>query len=152
MMTLSLTAREEGHAPSKITHEGSGAGPFLMNPLIRKLSNYIDLPEADQRTLEGLSQTPKHFAAHTDLIREDATPDSAYLILSGWACRYKALPDGGRQIRWSRRTTQVQKVGSTIWGILPGSAVLGMSSQSAVMGKSVEQIIERDLWTIGEVL
>ncbi|WP_114949065.1 Crp/Fnr family transcriptional regulator [Microvirga calopogonii] len=69
-----------------------------MNPLIRKLSNYITLPEADQRTLEGLSQTPKLVAAHTDLIREDAPPDDVYLITSGWACRYKALPDGQRQI------------------------------------------------------
>jgi CRP-like cAMP-binding protein len=25
-------------------------------------------------------------------------PDSVYLILTGWACRYKALPNGNRQI------------------------------------------------------
>src|SRR5215217_2913238 len=98
MMILSLIVREEGHAPSKPTHEGADSGPFLMNPLVRKLSNYIDLPEADQRALDVLLQTPEHVAAHTNLIREDASPDGVYLILSGWACRYKALPDGGRQI------------------------------------------------------
>ncbi|WP_262269979.1 Crp/Fnr family transcriptional regulator [Microvirga yunnanensis] len=80
------------------TQQGPDPSFVLMNLLIRKLSNYIMLPEADERTLEGLSQTPTHIAAHTDLIREDAPPDGVYLILSGWACRYKTLPDGERQI------------------------------------------------------
>jgi CRP-like cAMP-binding protein len=48
--------------------------------------------------LEDLSRRPEHIAAHTDLIREGAAPDSIYLILTGWACRYKVLPDGKRQI------------------------------------------------------
>ena len=69
-----------------------------MNPLIRKLSNYIDLPQADRTVLEALSRKAEHIAAHTDLIREGAAPDSVYLILTGWACRYKVLPDGKRQI------------------------------------------------------
>jgi CRP-like cAMP-binding protein len=69
-----------------------------MNPLIHKLSNYINLPQADSTVLEDLSRKPEHIAAHTDLIREGAAPDSVYLILTGWACRYKVLPDGKRQI------------------------------------------------------
>jgi len=69
-----------------------------MNPLIGKLSNYIDLPQADRTVLEDLSRKPEHIVAHTDLIREGAAPDRVYLILTGWACRYKVLPDGQRQI------------------------------------------------------
>jgi hypothetical protein len=69
-----------------------------MNPLIHKLSNYINLPQADSTVLKTLSRKPEHIAAHTDLIRESAAPDSVYLILTGWACRYKVLPDGKRQI------------------------------------------------------
>ena len=69
-----------------------------MNPLIRKLSNYIDLQQADRTVLEALSRKPEHIVAHADLIREGAAPDSVYLILTGWACRYKVLPDGKRQI------------------------------------------------------
>jgi CRP-like cAMP-binding protein len=98
MVILSLIDREEGDAPSKPTDEGPDPGPFLMNPLIRKLSNYIDLPQADRTVLEALSRKPEHIAAHTDLIREGAAPDRVYLILTGWACRYKVLPDGQRQI------------------------------------------------------
>jgi CRP-like cAMP-binding protein len=69
-----------------------------MNPLIRKLSNYIDLPQADRTVLEALSRKPEHIVAHADLIREGAAPDRVYLILTGWACRYKVLPHGKRQI------------------------------------------------------
>ena len=36
--------------------------------------------------------------AKEDIIREGASPQFAYLILSGWACRYKTLEDGRRQI------------------------------------------------------
>lgn len=35
--------------------------------------------------------------ARRDLIREGDNPRWVYLFLEGWACRYKALPDGRRQ-------------------------------------------------------
>jgi CRP-like cAMP-binding protein len=98
MVILLRVDTEKGHAPSKPTNEGPDLSPVLMNPLIGKLSNYIDLPQADRTVLEALSRKPEHIAAHTDLIREGAAPDSVYLILTGWAYRYKVLPDGKRQI------------------------------------------------------
>jgi hypothetical protein len=33
-----------------------------MNPLIRKLSNYIDLPQADRTVLEALSRKPEQLS------------------------------------------------------------------------------------------
>lgn len=36
-------------------------------------------------------------SARRDLAREGDTLRSIYLLLEGWACRYKALPDGRRQ-------------------------------------------------------
>ena len=69
-----------------------------MNPLVRKLSNYVDLPEDERMALDALVQKPKAVAAHTDLVREGDPTDGVYLILTGWACRYKMLPDGQRQI------------------------------------------------------
>ncbi|PVE21658.1 cyclic nucleotide-binding protein [Microvirga sp. KLBC 81] len=70
----------------------------MINPLVRKLSNYVDLPEEDREALESLAKSPKAVAAHTDLIHEGDPTDGVYLILTGWACRYKILPDGQRQI------------------------------------------------------
>lgn len=70
----------------------------MSNPLIRKLSNYADLTEDERKALASLPDEPKPVPARTDLIREGNPTDGIYLILSGWACRYKVLPDGGRQI------------------------------------------------------
>jgi CRP-like cAMP-binding protein len=36
--------------------------------------------------------------ARQDLIREGEAPDVVHLILDGFACRYKVLPDGTRSI------------------------------------------------------
>jgi CRP-like cAMP-binding protein len=77
---------------------GTARRTAMSNPLVRKLSNYVDLPEDDRRALEALAQAPKAVAAHTDLIREGDPTDGVHLILSGSACRYKILPDGQRQI------------------------------------------------------
>jgi CRP-like cAMP-binding protein len=68
------------------------------NPLIRKLSNYVRLSEEDRQALDSLGRNTAHFAAHTDLIHEGDPTGGIYLILTGWACRYKVLPDGQRQI------------------------------------------------------
>jgi CRP-like cAMP-binding protein len=69
-----------------------------MNPLIRKLGNYVDLQEGEREALEELTRNSKPISAHTDLIREGDPTDGVYLIMTGWACRYKILPDGERQI------------------------------------------------------
>ena len=37
-------------------------------------------------------------AAGTDLVRERQAGHHAYILKSGWACSYKLLPDGGRQV------------------------------------------------------
>jgi CRP-like cAMP-binding protein len=68
------------------------------NPLIRKLSSYVRLSGEDRQALGSLGQNTMHVAAHTDLIHEGDPTGGVYLILMGWACRYKTLPDGQRQI------------------------------------------------------
>ena len=70
----------------------------MPNPLIRKLDNYVHLSQDDREALESTAQATKYFAVHTDLIHEGDPTNDIYLILSGWAYRYKRLPDGRRQI------------------------------------------------------
>lgn len=36
--------------------------------------------------------------AHRDLIGEGDDPGPTFLMVEGWACRYKILPGGSRQI------------------------------------------------------
>ena len=70
----------------------------MTNPLTRKLEAFGRLPDADRRLLDVIAGQAKDVAAREDLIREGDDPRDVQLILEGFACRYKLLPDGGRQI------------------------------------------------------
>jgi CRP-like cAMP-binding protein len=66
--------------------------------LIRKLQCFTRLSEDDRAALAGLGEAPLlEVHPRGDLIREGDEPKTIRLIVSGWACRYKGLPDGRRQ-------------------------------------------------------
>ena len=70
-----------------------------IEPLFRLLGRYMPLEEADRRALEALETGPVcHADARSDIAREGENPTVIRLLVSGWACRYKDLPDGRRQI------------------------------------------------------
>ena len=70
----------------------------MPNPFIRKLDCRFTLSEADKSTLKQASAQTRRIAAGVDLISEGDAPNNVHLIQSGFACRYKVLPDGGRSI------------------------------------------------------
>lgn len=67
--------------------------------LVRRFGNYVRLTSEEdaaiRRTLAGPLRLAK---ARRDLIAEGARPRAAFLIASGWACQFKTLEDGRRQI------------------------------------------------------
>jgi CRP-like cAMP-binding protein len=69
----------------------------VANPLIARLERFVALDAADHSVLAGLVQNVRDVAGG-DLIREGDRPDAVLLLMDGWACRYKLLPDGKRQI------------------------------------------------------
>ena len=48
--------------------------------------------------LERATSRPQAFSARKDLIREGDQPGPVFVVLEGWAFRYKVLPSGSRQI------------------------------------------------------
>ena len=67
--------------------------------LIRKLEQFTRLSAEDKCALEAVArQRERLVRPHEDIIREGDPPRHVNLILEGWACRYKQLEDGGRQI------------------------------------------------------
>jgi CRP-like cAMP-binding protein len=72
-------------------------GP-ISNAFIDKLSGHAPLSSGDVRLLAAACQNQRAFPARTDLIREGDKPGPVFVILEGWACRYKLLPEGTRQI------------------------------------------------------
>ncbi len=48
--------------------------------------------------LEGLQKRRRTFVAGRDLVHQGQSDQAAYILMSGWACSYKILRDGQRQI------------------------------------------------------
>jgi CRP-like cAMP-binding protein len=68
------------------------------NPLAMKLSSFADFSADDAAALDWLSADVRPFKARTDLIKEGDRPEAVFLLIEGWAMRYKVLPDGRRHI------------------------------------------------------
>lgn len=70
----------------------------MTNPLTQKLGSFTNLDERDRAALDEFASHPTSQQAGKDLIREGDRPEHVFLLLEGWACRYKILSDGNRQI------------------------------------------------------
>lgn len=68
------------------------------DPFSRKLATCVDLTAGDLRELERLAATGRRFPAQTPLLHQSDIPENAILVLDGFACRYKYLTNGRRQI------------------------------------------------------
>ena len=70
----------------------------MPNVLANKLSIFTDLGDSDRDAIASLCERRMRVTAKQTLIREGERPNEVYLLLEGWAYRYKVLPDGGRHI------------------------------------------------------
>lgn len=71
----------------------------MPNALARRLEEYIPLTDADRAELQRLcTQSTQTIQAKRDLMREGDAPRFFYVILEGWACHYRSLENGRRQI------------------------------------------------------
>lgn len=68
------------------------------NRFIEKLCGFGDLSDSAIAILSEVTSKPRKFGAKLDLIREGDRPGPVFVILEGWACRYKILPSGTRQV------------------------------------------------------
>jgi CRP-like cAMP-binding protein len=82
----SLTARS-----GDLNHH---SGPAVAS----RLEAFTRLSSDDRAALAQLSRNNRYVDARRDLIGEGDKPRFVHLVMDGWACRYKQLPDGKRQI------------------------------------------------------
>lgn len=77
----------------------AAAGPTEPVALLNKLQQFTRFSASDRESLHRLaSERVRGFAAREDLSREGDKPTAIFVMLRGWACRYKFLEDGRRQI------------------------------------------------------
>lgn len=70
----------------------------MPNRFIRKLDNFEHLGSEEIAALVAATSQARKIEARRDLIREGDRPGPVFVILEGWACRYKILPNGLRQV------------------------------------------------------
>jgi CRP-like cAMP-binding protein len=70
----------------------------MNNPLLRKLANFTALSKEESRAVVDACKDEREVAAHEDVIAQGDRTGGVKLLLEGFACRYKTLEDGRRQI------------------------------------------------------
>lgn len=68
------------------------------SPLTRKLAAFVALSAEDLNILARYHRRRRTFQPGHSLISEGEKHQSAFILAEGWACSFKVLPDGGRQI------------------------------------------------------
>lgn len=71
----------------------------MAEALSRRLEGFTYLSPSDRVFMESLcNQRARQVSRGQNLFLEDDQPEFAWIVLSGWAARYKMLPDGRRLI------------------------------------------------------
>ncbi|WP_114951981.1 Crp/Fnr family transcriptional regulator [Sphingosinicella terrae] len=70
----------------------------MPNAFVRKLRRFADLDDEAVGRLVRLTSRAEPRGRGSDLVRQGERPLAMQLLLSGWACRYKSLASGRRQI------------------------------------------------------
>ena len=70
----------------------------MLSPFIQKLRQGADLTSDDEAELRAVVDSPRKLPAREDVIRQGDTPQNVQVVVAGFACRFKRLSDGSRQI------------------------------------------------------
>lgn len=66
--------------------------------LLRRLEGFCGLDDEERGALLAALSMERRIDSHACFIEERRPPEGVFAILEGFACRYKLLPDGRRQI------------------------------------------------------
>lgn len=70
----------------------------MLDLVLRKMQHYAPVPPESRGLLERHARRIERLPAHAEIVQEGSEPRYLNLVLEGWACRYKHLEDGRRQI------------------------------------------------------
>jgi CRP-like cAMP-binding protein len=112
--------------------------------LVKRLQTGGSLAADEVEALRTIIRPRGQVSRHNDIVRDGASTDYCTLILSGLACRYKLLPDGGRQIHAFKMPGDVPDLYAFILGFTDHA--IGALTSCEVAGIShdeLEQITRR---------
>ncbi len=108
----------------------------MANRFIAKLGRFAALQPADIAVLTKATANARWVTPRHDLIREGDQPGPVFVILEGWAFRYKILPSGTRQV---------------LAHLMPGDSCDLHIGLLAEMDHSIQTITRAHVATIGRV-
>jgi CRP-like cAMP-binding protein len=71
---------------------------LLASLLIRKLERFEPWSADERESVLDAIESTVRLPAHAHIVQEGEIPDGIHVVLEGFACGYKLLPDGRRQI------------------------------------------------------
>ena len=74
------------------------AAADTLHPLVRKLESIAPLSDEERHAIVALPMMVRNLKADQDIVRDQDRPSQCCLILEGFACRYKVIEGGKRQI------------------------------------------------------
>ena len=86
------------HHPSSASREKPRTTCATSHPLIRRLEMFRALSSVDRDALITSTRDVRSVPAQTDLLREGDAPEFVRVLFEGFACRYKIVDGGKRQI------------------------------------------------------
>jgi CRP-like cAMP-binding protein len=86
------------HAARALLEDGALVTTSPLDRLVRKLESITHLSEGEKHAVLNLPITIRDFRPDEDIVREGDRPWQCCLLVEGFLCRYKLLPDGQRQI------------------------------------------------------
>ena len=113
------------------------------------------LTNEERQALEAAALPIRACGAQTDLVREGDAVDHIYVVVEGWACRYKTARDGSRQIvalivpgdvanldclMMHRPDFGVRSLTPIRVAALPCSRVLALAERNAATGRMLLQL------------
>ena len=81
--------------------------------LAEHFSAFASLSAAETKLLADLAEAARYHPPYRDLYVAGTSPLSPRMIVAGWACQYRLLPDGHRQI------VSLKLPGDLIWPLMP---------------------------------
>jgi CRP-like cAMP-binding protein len=112
--------------------------------VFRHLGQFAPLTDVESRALEeALVPTVRRFQARDGLAKQGERMPGVFVILDGFACRYKVLPDGRRQMLALLLPGQVSDPRSVLLPRMDHSIAALGPVEAAFLAKDVVQRLER---------
>jgi CRP-like cAMP-binding protein len=112
--------------------------------LVRKLEQFTSLSESEKRVLQTAPTSVRAIAGRSDLVAEGDCPTDISLLSEGFACRYKLLGDGRRQITAFLIPGDICDLRAFLLGRMDhGVAALSRCQVSHIAHAKLSEIIEK---------